>query len=103
MKYSKKVYRNPKELRVDTFKHLWGSCGKNGIINLNWQLIFAPKSVLEYAVIHELWHLQYRNHSSEFWYKVKIVLPDYEVQKNWLDRNEYLLETDQLGIEDNIV
>jgi predicted metal-dependent hydrolase len=98
--YSKKVGVSPKGLRVDAFKHLWGSCGKNGIINLNWQLIFAPKSVLEYAVIHELCHLQYRNHSSKFWSKVKSILPDYELRKNWLDRNEHLLETNQLGIKE---
>ncbi len=101
--YSKKVGASPKGVRVDSFKHLWGSCGKNGIINLNWQLIFAPKSVLEYAVVHELCHLQYRNHSNEFWSKVKSILPDYEVRKNWLDRNEHLLETNLLGIDHKAV
>jgi predicted metal-dependent hydrolase len=70
---------------------------------LNWQLIFAPKSVLEYAVVHELCHLQYRNHSPEFWIKVKEVLPDYELRKNWLDRNEHSLETSQLGIEGSVI
>jgi len=75
--YSKKIGKSPKGLRIDTFKHLWGSCGKSGIINLNWQLIFAPKSVLEYAVVHELCHLQYRNHSIKFWSMVKSILPDY--------------------------
>ncbi len=40
--YSKKVGVSPKGLRVDAFKHLWGSCGKNGVINLNWQLILHP-------------------------------------------------------------
>jgi len=101
--YSKKTGTAPKGVRIEPFKHLWGSCGKNGIINLNWQLIFAPKSVLEYAIVHELCHLQYRNHSSKFWSKVKGVLPDYELRKNWLDRNEHSLETNQLGIEGSAV
>ncbi|MGR9175657.1 M48 metallopeptidase family protein [Rhizobium leguminosarum] len=26
-------------------------------MNLNWHLIFAPKPVLEYAVVHEMCHL----------------------------------------------
>jgi len=93
----------PKEVRVKPLKHLWGSCGKNGIIHLNWQLIFAPKSVLEYAVVHELCHLQYRNHSPEFWVKVRELLPDYELRKNWLDRNEHSLETSQIGIEGSVI
>jgi predicted metal-dependent hydrolase len=101
--YSKKIGATPKGLRIGAFKHLWGSCGKKGIINLNWQLIFAPKSVLEYSVVHELCHLQYRNHSNEFWSRVKSILPDYELRKNWLDRNEHLLETNQKGIGDNFV
>lgn len=101
--YSKKMGVVPKEVRVKPFKYLWGSCGKNGIIHLNWQLIFAPKSVLEYAVVHELCHLQYRNHSPEFWIKVRELLPDYELQKNWLDRNEHSLETSQLGIEGSAI
>ena len=102
-RYSKKLRVVPKGVRVKPFKHLWGSCGKNGIIHLNWQLIFAPKSVLEYAVVHELCHLQYRNHSPEFWVKVREVLPDYELRKNWLDRNEHSLETSQLGIEGSVI
>lgn len=102
-KYSKELDIIPTGFRIDAFKHLWGSCGKNGIINLNWQLIFAPKTILEYAVIHELCHLQYRNHSNQFWSKVKSILPDYEMRKNWLDRNEHLLETNQLGIESSVV
>jgi predicted metal-dependent hydrolase len=102
-RYSKKMSLVPKQVRVKPLKHLWGSCGKSGIIHLNWQLIFAPKSVLEYAVVHELCHLQYRNHSPEFWTKVKEMLPDYEHRKNWLDRNEHSLETSQLGIERGII
>ena len=102
-RYSKKLDAAPKGIRVKSFKHLWGSCGKNGVIHLNWQLIFAPKSVLEYAVVHELCHLQYRNHSREFWSKIGEVLPDYELRKNWLDRNEHSLETKQLGVEGTVV
>ncbi|MBF0383037.1 MAG: M48 family metallopeptidase [Magnetococcales bacterium] len=78
----------PKGFQIKEQKHLWGSCGKNRIINLNWHLIFAPKSVLEYAVVHELCHLQYRNHDDEFWGLLKKVMPDYEGRKRWLEENE---------------
>jgi hypothetical protein len=87
-KYGKKWNLRPKAIRIKEQKHLWGSCGKDNIINFNWQLIFAPKPVLEYAVVHELCHLRHRNHDGEFWKLVRSVLPDYEERKVWLDRNE---------------
>lgn len=49
--------------RLREQKHLWGSCGKDGVIYLNWQLISAPRPVLEYAVVHEVCHLNHRDHS----------------------------------------
>lgn len=75
-----------KGFRLREQKHLWGSCGKDGILYLNWHLIFVPKPVLEYAVVHEVCHLRHRTHSRAFWSLVRSVLPDYEVRKAWLDR-----------------
>ena len=51
----------------------------------------APLPVVDYVVIHELVHLQERNHTKAFWNKVKILMPDYERQKDWLKKNGYLL------------
>lgn len=68
----------PVGLRVKDQRHLWGSCGKDGVINLNWHLIFEPKAVLEYAVVHELCHLRYRNHSPAFWRLVRAAVPQFE-------------------------
>jgi len=80
----------PKAIRVKNQKHLWGSCSKDGTINLNWHLIYAPKAVLEYAVLHELCHLKHRTHGPEFWAFLKKIMPDYEDRKAWLDGNENL-------------
>ena len=70
---------------------MWGSCGQDRQVNLNWHLVFAPKPVLEYAVVHEICHLRHRNHDPEFWQLVGQILPDWEARKVWLDRNEHLL------------
>lgn len=72
--------------RLRDQKHLWGSCGKDGVLYLNWRLIAAPRPVLEYAVVHEVCHLKHRDHSPAFWALVRSVLPDYETRKAWLDR-----------------
>ncbi len=81
----------PKGIQIKDQKHLWGSCGQDRQIHLNWRLIFAPKPVLEYAVVHELCHLRHRNHEPEFWTLVGSILPDFEARKAWLDANEHML------------
>lgn len=89
----------PKGVRIKDQKHLWGSCGADRIVNLNWQLVFAPKPVLEYAVVHELCHLKERTHGPEFWHVVGTILPDWESRKGWLDRNEHMLTIRKLEID----
>jgi predicted metal-dependent hydrolase len=81
----------PKAVRIKDQKHLWGSCGRDRVVNLNWHLIFAPKTVLEYAVVHELCHLRHRNHDDPFWTLIGTILPDWERRKSWLDENEHWL------------
>jgi hypothetical protein len=77
--------------RIKDQKHVWGSCGIDRVVNLNWQLVFAPRTVLEYAVVHELCHLRHRNHDRSFWGLVGTILPDWEARKVWLDQNEHVL------------
>lgn len=81
----------PKGFQIKNQKHLWGSCGQDRVINLNWKLVFAPKAVLEYAVIHELCHLKHRNHDDVFWQLVGRLAPDWHERKLWLERNEHVL------------
>ncbi len=51
----------------------------------------APLRVIDFVVVHELVHLEEKNHSKSFWNKVKLLMPDYEKQKDWLKENSYLL------------
>lgn len=51
----------------------------------------APLSVIDYVVIHELAHTQERNHSKNFWIKIKVLMPNFEKYANWLKRNGHLL------------
>lgn len=81
----------PKGVQIKDQKHMWGSCGQDRQINLNWHLIFAPRPVLEYAVVHEICHLRHRHHQDEFWSLVGSILPDWQVRKDWLDENEHML------------
>ncbi|MGH1399175.1 MAG: M48 family metallopeptidase [Alphaproteobacteria bacterium] len=87
-RFVRKYGFNPKAIRIKDQKHLWGSCSTDGTINLNWHLIYAPKPVLEYAILHELCHLKHRTHCAEFWALVGKLMPDYEAHKAWLNKNE---------------
>ena len=75
-------------IRIRAQKHLWGSCGRDGTISLNWHLVFAPRAVLEYAVVHELCHSIDRSHGPGFWSRIGRVMPDYDSRKGWLEANE---------------
>jgi len=48
--------------------------------------------VIDYVVVHELVHLIEKNHSKSFWNKVRLLLPDYKKQREWLKKNGYLLK-----------
>ena len=82
--YSPRVGNEPAGVIVKNQMKRWGSCTKDKILNLNWKIIMAPMSVVDYVVVHELVHLGVQNHSQEFWQKMRVVLPDYESRKEWL-------------------
>ncbi len=82
--YRKRFGLKPRAIRVADMKTGWGACGPSGTILINWTLVFAPKAVLEYVVVHELAHLKVRSHGSDFWAHLATLLPDYERPKGWL-------------------
>jgi predicted metal-dependent hydrolase len=55
----------------------WGSCNAKGEIRLNWRLIQAAQSTVDYVVVHELAHLIEMNHSRRFWKLVASICPHY--------------------------
>ncbi|MFC1645761.1 M48 family metallopeptidase [Candidatus Omnitrophota bacterium] len=69
----------------------WGSCSAKGNLYFSWRLIMAPLGVIDYVVVHELAHLEERNHSRNFWDKVKTLMPDYKKYRHWLKDNEHTM------------
>jgi len=84
---SKKFYKKPNEARVRNQSLRWGSCTKTGEVLINWRIIMAPPSIIDYVLIHELTHLQEKNHTKQFWQTVKNAMPNYEEKKEWLRVN----------------
>ena len=80
----KKIGLFPKGINIKAQKRLWGSCGRNRIINLNWRLGLFPEGVFEYVVAHEMCHLRHMNHSKDYWKLVASVVPEYQKYRDWL-------------------
>ncbi|AFJ02838.1 putative metal-dependent hydrolase [Methylophaga frappieri] len=88
---AKKTGLMPARFRVRYYKSRWGSCHAGGEIRLNWQLVQAPISVIDYVLIHELCHLQEMNHSPAFWRLVGEQMPDFKIQRQWLKQQGHTL------------
>jgi len=86
-KYADLYQLHPRSITIKEQKSRWGSCGIHNDINLNWLLILAPAEVLEYVVVHELCHIQERNHSAAFWLLVTKHCPNYKRHRGWLKQH----------------
>ena len=87
------------KFRLSSARTRWGSCSEKGTISLNWKLLFAPKSVVDYVIIHELCHLDFMNHSPAFWKRVGSHLPDYQRHRDWLEKNGNTLTLEGIKIQ----
>lgn len=90
-KYSAIIGVLPKNINIKEQKTKWGSCSSLNNINLNWRLIMAPIKIIDYVIVHELCHLKIMNHSKDFWNLIHSILPDYELRREWLKKNGYML------------
>jgi predicted metal-dependent hydrolase len=101
--YRKRRGLTPRAIRVAEFVTGWGSCGPSGTIHIDWRLVFAPKRVLEYVVVHELAHLKHRSHGDAFWSFLASVLPDCERAKGWLDTHQGVLDASFLAVGNKMI
>ncbi len=77
-KYSSLMNLYPTSIKFRRNKNTWGSCNfKNGL-NFNTLLVKFSLDIIEYVVVHELAHIEHKNHSKDFWALVEKYCPDYK-------------------------
>lgn len=56
-----------KSITIRDTRSRWGSCSSDNKISLNYRLICIPEELCDYVLLHELAHIKYKNHGTEFW------------------------------------
>ncbi len=79
-----KFRKKPGRIFVRDQAARWGSCSKSDQLRFNWRIIMAPSSVIDYVIVHELAHVQEKNHTERFWELLEAAMPNYEQKKIWL-------------------
>lgn len=69
-------------------KTRWASCSSQKDISLNYKLLFLPRPLVHYVLVHELCHTVHMNHSPAFWALVGEKQPNYsqwraEIKQGW--------------------
>lgn len=76
--YASKMNLFPTSISYRKNKRTWGSCNYKNGLNFNILLMKFPIELMEYVVIHELAHIEHKNHSKKFWDLVENYCPDYK-------------------------
>ena len=90
-RWSKIMGLKPKDIGFRRAKRRWGSCSSQNSLSFNYYLMKLPLPMVEYVVVHELAHIEEKNHSADFWALVESHLPNYKVLVKELRAFERLL------------
>ncbi len=82
-----KFQHKPTSIKVLELQNRWASWTPKNGLNFHWKCIMAPVSVLDYIITHEMVHLKFPNHSTEFWNELDKKMPNFRVHENWLENN----------------
>ena len=82
--YSEKMGLFPTGVRITSARTRYGSCsGKNGLC-FSCFLMNCPDAAMDLVVVHELCHIQVKNHGPDFYALLEQVLPDWRERKKLL-------------------
>lgn len=87
--FYKKFFKDSvSSIKIKDQKTRWASCTYKNEILFNLRCSMAPLEVVDYIVVHEMCHMEHRNHSKDFYNAVEKILPDYKIRIKWLKEND---------------
>lgn len=96
LRFSSPHRSNPHGISIRTQRTKWGSCSGHGVLNFNLALLALQPLVRDYVILHEVVHLDERNHSPAFWHKLALHCPDYKAHERQLKLYWLLLERNSI-------
>lgn len=97
--FSELTTRRAKEMQtafssvsVTSARSKWGCCTFDNAIRYSFRLLYVPRDVMDYVIVHELAHTRQKNHSSAFWKEVEKWKPDYKQKRKWLKEHGILMQ-----------
>ena len=89
---AKEMQLSYQSVAVSSARGKWGSCSFDNKIRYSFRLLYAPRDVIDYVIVHELSHIKQKNHSSAFWKEVEKWKPDYKQKRKWLKEHGVLMQ-----------
>lgn len=74
-------------IKIKDQKSRWASCTYKNEILFNLRCSMMPIQIIDYIVVHEMCHMEHRNHSKDFYLAIERILPDYKERVKWLKNN----------------
>ncbi len=82
------------KITVKEQKRRYASINIKNETYFNWRISMAPLEVIDYIVVHEMCHMDFRSHSKQFWNRVEEVMPNYKKCHEYLKENGINLTID---------
>ena len=90
--WAKKMDVSYASVTITSARGRWGSCSAENALRYSFRLLYAPKEVIEYVIVHELAHVKHKNHSPLFWREVEKYIPDWKEKRAWLKKYSVLMQ-----------
>lgn len=81
----------PTGIKITSAEKRFGSCSAKNSLCFSYRLMLYPPEAVDYVVVHELAHIQYKNHGKQFYALIERILPDYKNRERLL-KSSYAYE-----------
>jgi len=86
--WSQKMGLSPTGIKITTARKRYGSCSGKNSLCFSCFLMNCQEEAIDLVVVHELCHIQEKNHGPKFYALLEQYLPDHKERKKLLNNKE---------------